>query len=209
VLLLDEPMAALDASARVEVRSFLRRHLTAFAGPAVLVTHDPLEAMVLADRLLVIEGGRTVQDGTPVEVARQPASPYVARLVGLNLWSGTHQGGGRVVLTDGGSFAVGADAPRGPVLVALRPSAITVHTGHPEGVSTRNVWHGRVAALEPLADRVRLQVEAAPPALVDVTAAAVAELRLDVGRDVWLAAKATDASAYAAPVEADSARGPE
>ena len=110
--------------------------------------------------------------------------------------------------TGGGRFDVSPDAPRGPVLVALRPSAITVHTAHPEGVSTRNVWQGRVAALEPLADRVRLQVEAAPTALVDVTAAAVAELRLDVGRDVWLAAKATDASAYAAPGEPGSTRSP-
>jgi molybdate transport system ATP-binding protein len=208
VLLLDEPMAALDASARIEVRGFLRRHLTDFAGPVVLVTHDPLEAMVLADRLLVIEGGRAVQDGTPLEVARQPSSPYVARLVGLNLWSGTHHGDGHVVLDDGGRFDVSPDAPRGPVLLSLRPSAITVHTRRPEGVSTRNVWAGRVAALEPLADRVRLQVEAAPAALVDVTAAAVAELRLDVGQDVWLAAKATDASAYAAPGEPGSGRGP-
>ena len=199
VLLLDEPMAALDASARIEVRSFLRRHLADFAGPVVLVTHDPLEAMVLADRLLVVEGGRAVQDGTPLDIARHPSSPYVARLVGLNLWSGTHRGEGHVVLTDGGELDVSPDTPLGGVLVSLRPSAITVHTSHPEGVSTRNVWQGRVAALEPLADRVRLQVEGAPSALVDVTPAAVAELRLDVGHDVWLAAKATDTSAYAAP----------
>ncbi len=165
----------------------------------VLVTHDPLEAMVLADRLLVVEGGRAVQDGTPADVASHPTSTYVAKLVGLNLWSGTHHGEGHVVLTDGGEVDVSPETPRGQVLVALRPSAITVHTDHPEGVSTRNVWKGRVVALEPLADRVRLQVEAAPAALVDVTAAAVAELRLDVGREVWLAAKATDTSAYPAP----------
>ena len=94
VLLLDEPMAALDAGARIDVRAFLREHLTAFAGPVVLVTHDPLEAMVLADRLLVIEGGRAVQQGTPAEVSEHPASSYVARLVGLNLWPGTLQQGG-------------------------------------------------------------------------------------------------------------------
>ncbi len=89
VLLLDEPMAALDAGARIDVRTFLRAHLADFAGPVVLVTHDPLEAMVLADRLMVLEAGRLVQQGTPAEVARRPASPYVARLVGLNLWTGT------------------------------------------------------------------------------------------------------------------------
>ena len=160
VLLLDEPMAALDAGARIDVRAFLRAHLADFAGPVVLVTHDPLEAMVLADRLLVIEAGRVVQQGTPAEVARRPASSYVARLVGLNLWPGTPRR--RTAWsrsTDGGELAVATDAPPGPVLVSLRPSAITVHTEHPERTSTRNVWAGRVAAMELLADRVRLQVD--------------------------------------------------
>ena len=100
VLLLDEPMAALDAGARIDVRSFLRAHLADFAGPVVLVTHDPLEAMVLADRLMVLEAGRVVQIGSPAEVARRPASPYVARLVGLNLWAGTVDGAGAAVLDE-------------------------------------------------------------------------------------------------------------
>jgi molybdate transport system ATP-binding protein len=199
VLLLDEPMAALDAGARVDVRAFLRAHLADFAGPVVLVTHDPLEAMVLADRLMVLEGGRVVQQGTPAEVARRPASPYVARLVGLNLWAGTLGADGLVGLDAGGHVAVATDAPEGPVLVSLRPSAITVHTEHPEHTSTRNVWLGRVAAMEVLADRVRLDVAGAPSALVDVTPAAVADLDLEVGRDVWLSAKATEVEAYADP----------
>jgi molybdate transport system ATP-binding protein len=197
VLLLDEPMAALDAGARVEVRGFLRAHLSAFAGPAVLVTHDPLEAMVLADRLLVVEGGRVVQEGTPAEVSRHPASAYVARLVGLNLWSGTLQAAGVVVIDGGGRIEVTTTAPQGPVLVSLRPSAITVHTERPDHASTRNVWAGEVAAMELLADRVRLQVAGEPSALVDVTQAAVAELGLDAGARVWLSAKATETSAYA------------
>ena len=200
VLLLDEPMAALDAGARVEVRTFLRDHLGTFPGPVVLVTHDPLEAMVLADRLLVLEQGRAVQSGTPAEVARRPASPYVARLVGLNLWAGTLGSEGVVDLEDGqGRLAAVGDVSPGPVLVALRPSAITVHTGHPEHTSTRNVWPGRVRAMEVLADRVRLEVAGAPPALADVTPAAVAELDLHVGQDVWLSAKATETEAYADP----------
>jgi molybdate transport system ATP-binding protein len=199
VLLLDEPMAALDAGARIDVRTFLRAHLADFAGPVVLVTHDPLEAMVLADRLMVLEAGRVVQQGTPAEVARQPASPYVARLVGLNLWAGTLGAGGIVGLDDGGQLAVATEALEGPVLVSLRPSAITVHTEHPEHTSTRNIWLGRVAAMEILADRVRLDVSGAPSAVVDVTPAAVAELDLEVGRDVWLSAKATEVEAYGDP----------
>jgi molybdate transport system ATP-binding protein len=199
VLLLDEPMAALDAGARIDVRTFLRAHLGDFAGPVVLVTHDPLEAMVLADRLLVLEAGRIVQQGTPAEVARRPASSYVARLVGLNLWTGTLDADGVVGLDEGGRLAVATESPQGPVLVSLRPSAITVHTEHPEHTSTRNVWPGRVAAMEVLGDRVRLQVTGAPAALADVTPAAVAELDLEVGREVWLSAKATEVEAYADP----------
>ena len=197
VLLLDEPMAALDAGARIDVRTFLRAHLADFAGPVVLVTHDPLEAMVLADRVLVLEAGGVVQQGTPAEVARRPASAYVARLVGLNLWTGTLGAAGLVGLDDGGELAVATDAPRGRVLVSLRPSAITVHTEHPEHTSTRNVWPGQVASMEVLADRVRLQLTGAPDALADVTPAAVAELDLEVGRQVWLSAKATEVEAYA------------
>ncbi len=72
LLLLDEPLAALDARTRLDVRAGLRRHLAEFEAVAVLVTHDPLDAMVLADRLVVIEDGRVVQDGTPSEVSRRP-----------------------------------------------------------------------------------------------------------------------------------------
>jgi molybdate transport system ATP-binding protein len=197
VLLLDEPMAALDAAARLDVRAFLRDHLAEFPGPVLLVTHDPLEAMVLADRLLVIEAGALVQAGSPAEVARRPASPYVARLVGLNLWSGRlDPARGTVALDAGGELAVATAADPGRVLVALRPSAITVHTERPEHTSTRNLWPGTVTDLQLLADRVRLQVGAGPPALVDVTQAAVAELGLDVGTPVWLSAKATEIEAY-------------
>ncbi len=198
VLLLDEPMAALDAGARIEIRSFLREHLADFSGPALLVTHDPLEAMVLADRLLVIEAGVLVQEGTPAEVARRPASTYVARLVGLNLWAGRlDAAAGAVTLDGGGQLAVATEALAGRVLVSVRPSAITVHTERPEHASTRNVWAGRISDMEPLTDRVRLRVEGVPSALVDVTHAAVADLSLDVGREVWLSAKATEAEAYA------------
>ncbi len=197
VLLLDEPMAALDAGARHEVRTFLREHLAEFHGPVVLVTHDPLEAMVLADRLLVVEGGHLVQEGPPAGVARRPASSYVARLVGLNLWAGhLDPDEGSVHLDGGGTLSVATQAPPGRVLVSLRPSAITVHTERPGHTSTRNVWEGVVEDMQLLVDRVRLQVGGPPPALVDVTQAAVSELGIDVGHRVWLSAKATEVEAY-------------
>jgi len=210
LLLLDEPLAALDARTRWELRGELRRHLTAFDGPSVLVTHDPLEAMVLADHLLVVESGRVVQEGPPAAVARRPATEYVARLVGLNLYPGrlTDRATGRVELDGGGTLyaagrdpSVGADSPVAPptgtsMLAVVAPSAISLHLRRPDAGSPRNTWPGVVAGLELLTDRVRVAVDGRPAALVDITPAAVADLRLAPGLPVWLTAKATEVVAY-------------
>jgi molybdate transport system ATP-binding protein len=204
LLLLDEPLAALDARTRPQVRTELAGHLAGFAGPALLVTHDPLEAMVLADRLLVLEDGRVVQQGAPAEVARRPANQYVARLVGLNLYAGRVESGGGVRLDGGGALiAAAATADQAEtalagqrVLVAVSPTAILLHADRPERVSARNVWPATVAGLELLTDRVRVRLDGQPPALVDITPAALAELRLGVGSAVWLSAKATEVACY-------------
>ena len=196
-LLLDEPLAALDVQTRAEVQGELRQHLGAFAGPTMIVTHDPIEALLLAGRLIVLERGRVVQEGSPAEITRRPLTPYVARLVGMNLYAGRATAG-RVALDDGGELFA-ADAPDGPVLAALRPSAVTVHRARPGDTSARNVWPAHIASLAPLGDRIRVTLDGAPSAAVDVTAAAVAELDLTPGHEVWLSAKATDVSAYAAP----------
>ncbi|MDG3010093.1 ABC transporter ATP-binding protein [Rhodococcus sp. D2-41] len=210
LLLLDEPLAALDAHTRLEVRTELRRHLADFAGPVLMVTHDPLDALVMTDRLLVLEAGRIAQQDTPAAVARRPVNQYVARLVGLNLYPGVRRpsdatavdlaGGG--VLHAAGSADPGEPdlrAPTGRVLVAVRPSSITLHTERPEHLSPRNLWPGTISGIEMLTDRVRVQVDGAPSALVEVTAGAVAELRLDAGSPVWLSAKATDVDLYPDP----------
>jgi molybdate transport system ATP-binding protein len=204
LLLLDEPMAALDARTRLEVRAELRRYLADFPGPVLIVTHDPLEAMVMTNRLLVIEEGRVVQHGTPSQVARRPATQYVARLIGLNLYPGTlASDDGTVQLADGGSLTA---APGDPlpaagteVLVAVRPSAIALHTERPDHASPRNVWAGTITGLELLADRVRAQINGQPDALVDLTPAAVADLALRPGQHVWLTAKATEVDVYPEP----------
>jgi molybdate transport system ATP-binding protein len=199
--LLDEPLSALDARTRLEVRAELRRHLEDFPGPVLMVTHDPLEAMVMTDRLLVIEDGRVVQHGTPAQVARRPATQYVARLLGLNLYPGTVTStDGTVQLAAGGTLTAALNDPRPAtqtdVLVALRPSAISIHTERPDHASPRNVWAGTIAGLEMLADRVRAQVDGQPSALVDLTPAAVADLGLVPGLPVWLSAKATEVDVY-------------
>ncbi|HET7326409.1 MAG TPA: ABC transporter ATP-binding protein [Nocardioidaceae bacterium] len=199
LLLLDEPLAALDAGTRLQVRSELHRHLGGYPGSTVLVTHDPLDAMVLADRIVVMERGRVVQVGAPAQVARAPRTDYVARLVGLNLLRG-HSSGHQVAL-DGGGTCTTVDRVDGPALVSFRPAAVSLHRGRPEG-SARNVWQGSVAGLEQHADTVRVQVEvtSAGPLLVlaDVTADAVADLGLRPGAPVWVTVKATEVSCYRA-----------
>lgn len=154
----------------------------------------------MTDRLLVIEDGRIVQQGTPAAVAR-PATQYVARLVGLNLYHDTRAPTGAVVLDDGGTLvapAPPADSPHRPtgdrVLVAVRPNAIAIQTHKPDHSSPRNVWNGTSSGLELLTDRVRAQMAGAPRALVDLApdAVAVAELNLVEGKTVWLSAQATD-----------------
>jgi molybdate transport system ATP-binding protein len=195
LLLLDEPLSALDAGTRFDVQAELKLHLADFAGPCLLVTHDPIEALVLAHEVVVLEGGRIVQEGTPAQIARQPATAYVAKLVGLNLYQGRVDGS-RVVLSGGGSFVVADHGQHGDVLVAVRPSAILVSTQHPQPSSARNTWPAKITGLTLLADRVRLDLVGQPPALADVTPAAVAELSLDPGRQVWLTAKATDLEVY-------------
>jgi len=196
VLLLDEPLSALDAGTRLDVQAELKRHLADFAGPCLLVTHDAIEALVLADRLVVLEGGRIVQEGTPEQIARQPATDYVAKLVGLNLYAGQADGS-RVALAGGGSFVITDHGQHGDVLVALRPSAVVVAVEQPPPGSARNTWPAKITGLTLLADRVRLNLDGQPSALVDVTPAAVAELSLSPGRQVWLTTKATELEVYA------------
>jgi molybdate transport system ATP-binding protein len=195
LLLLDEPLSALDARTRLDVQSELRQHLADFHGPCLLVTHDPLEALMLADRLLVLEDGQIVQDGTPAHVARRPATSYVARLVGLNLYAG-HAEGSVVTVDGGGTFTVPDHDQHGAVLTAVRPSAIVVSTDAPHATSARNIWPAEVAGLTLLADRVRLDLRGQPPALADLTPAAVTDLSLMPGSKVWLSVKATDLEVY-------------
>ena len=193
VLLLDEPLAALDAGTRMSVRGDLRRHLGEFGGATVLVTHDPLDALILADQVAVIEGGVVVQTGTPQEITRNPKTRYVAQLVGLNLFAGKSDG--TSIRLTGGAELVTAEAHYGEVFVVARPSSISVHRDVPHG-SPRNVWAGTIATVEQHGDLVRLFVNGPPDVAVDVTTAAMAELQLDVDERVWLSVKATDLTVY-------------
>jgi molybdate transport system ATP-binding protein len=195
LLLLDEPLAALDAHTRLDVRAELRRHLTDHDGATVLVTHDPLDAMVLADRIVVLEEGRIVQRGDAAEITRRPRTTYVARLVGLNLHRGVADG--HAVRLDGGALVTVAEPQRGPAFVAFSPAAVALFRVRPDG-SPRNLWPARVDGLERHGDNLRVHLDGPVPAAADVTPAAAAELDLAVGAQVWAAVKANETHAYPA-----------
>jgi molybdate transport system ATP-binding protein len=195
VLLLDEPLSALDVSTRADVRRTLRRHLEAFQGIRLLVTHDPLEAMALADHLVVLERGRVVQAGSPTQVTEQPRSSYVADLVGVNLLRG--RAAGDHVALSGGAVLVVPGAGTGEVFAVIHPRAVALHRRPPEG-TPRNVWHGQVAGLDVEGARVRVRVTGTIPVVAEVTQAEVADLHLDRGGEVWVNVKATEIAVYAA-----------
>ncbi|MEV5743681.1 ABC transporter ATP-binding protein [Microbispora rosea] len=194
LLLLDEPLAALDAHTRLEIRAELRRHLAGFDGATILVTHDALDAMVLADRLVVIENGAVVQTGTPSEIARHPRTDYVARLVGLNLYRGEADGH-HVVVGDVRFSSV--ERLTGPAFVAFPPSAVALYRSRPDG-SPRNLWRAVIDGIERHGDNVRVHLHGPIPLLADVTPSAAADLDLIPGQDVWAAVKATETHAYPA-----------
>ncbi len=194
LLLLDEPLSALDARTRLTVRAELRRHLAEYPGSTVLVTHDPVDAMALAGRVVVVEEGRVVQAGTPAEVSRRPRTDYVARLVGLSLLPGTGEGT-TVRLSGGGRVAV-AEPTAGPVFVAVRPESVALYLARPEG-SPRNVWPATIAGATPHGATVRCELDGEVPLVADVTATSFAELGLAPGVPVWATVKASEVAVYA------------
>ncbi|MDO7868513.1 sulfate/molybdate ABC transporter ATP-binding protein [Nocardioides jiangxiensis] len=190
VVLLDEPMAALDVDARPALRQVLREVLR--DRTAVIATHDVLDALLLADRVVVLEGGRVVEDGPAAEVLARPRSAFAARVAGLNLvggrWSsGVLVGERSVSGTAREELPEGADA-----VAAFRPSAVSVYAAAPAG-SPRNAWPVTVSAIEPSADQVRV---VAGDLAALVTPQAAAELRLAPGSDVVFVVKANEVEIY-------------
>jgi molybdate transport system ATP-binding protein len=193
LLLLDEPLAALDAGTRTEVRRDLRHYLDEFGGATVLVTHDPVDALTLADAVVILEDGRVVQAGPLDEVTTRPRSSYVAQLIGTNLFRGNADG--TSVGLDGGGEITIADQMQGAVFVVVPPNAISLYASRPDG-SPRNQWPAVVAGLDLLGDRVRVRLNGAIPAVAEITPSAVADLGLRDGTEVWAVIKATEISTY-------------
>ena len=195
LLLLDEPLAALDARTRLDTRAHLHRHLAEHPGATLLVTHDPLDALVLADRLVIIEAGHIVQEGDAATITAQPRTDYVARLVGLNLYRG--KATGHTVTLDNAFVLTVADPVDGDVFVAFAPTAVALHTHQPDG-SPRNTWPATVTGIQRHGDNLRIQLAGPIGLAADITPAAATHLRLAPGEPVWAAIKATETRAYPA-----------
>jgi molybdate transport system ATP-binding protein len=194
LLLLDEPLSALDVSVAMALRLELSRHLAAYDGATILVTHDALDAMTVANRVLVLADGRVAQEGTPAEVARRPRTEHVARLVGLNVLRGTSSG--TTIRLGDGTALVSATPADGEVDACFSPTAVTLTMDEPSG-SARNRWPGTVTSLAPHGSAVRVHLDAATGLIADVTPASAAQLGLTTGTRVWATVKATEISVYA------------
>jgi molybdate transport system ATP-binding protein len=197
VLLLDEPLAALDAGARIEVRNELRSQLRDRGGPRLLVTHDPVDAASLCDRVVIVEEGRFVQQGAMAEIALHPRSRYVADLVGLNFYRGVARHGTVALSAAEGAVVIADRVVHGPVFVAFHPRSVTLQRST-ERVSARNQWAGTVASIDQLGDRARVQVDGPVPLVAEVTAEALQSLSLAPGSEVVAAVKATELDVYGA-----------
>ncbi len=192
LLLLDEPLAALDVDVTPAIRHALRRLLA--TRTTVVVTHSVLDAVLLADRVLVLEQGRVTEHDTATEVLSRPRSAFAARFAGLNLVHGRwrdgalHSPDGSVVhVQPGTTMADDVDA-----VAVFRPGAVAVHE-HLVGGSPRNALPVVLTSVEPYGDLVRVRAGALS---ADVTAGSAAGLHLEPGAAVVFTVKATEVAAY-------------
>ena len=206
LLLLDEPLSALDQRTRQEVRGELKAVIAEAGCTTVFVTHAPVEALLFGDRIAVLEDGRLTQIGDREDLLRRPRSAYVAALLGVNLFRGTvvqdpGAAAGLVrVRTAEGSLLVPDTDVRGEAYVSVNPRDITLYLAPPVG-SAQNIFHGEVVEVVPQppdGERVRVVLRTRPPLVTEVTRAAAAALNLKAGAWIHAGFKATGTSVYGA-----------
>ncbi len=203
LLLLDEPLSALDVETRHAVRTELKRLLAGLSCVTVLVTHAPMEALLFGDRIAVLDHGRIAQVGDRLSLLREPRTRYVATLLGLNLMPGrvlTRGPGEEVVLATprGQVMAVGG-GPGDDLFVVVSPDQVTLSLEQPAG-SARNVLSGEIDEIlpePPYGERLRVVIGPAPAFVAEITARAAAHLGLTVGQRVHASFKATSVAIYA------------
>ena len=202
LLLLDEPLSALDVATKQAVRGELRSLLAQLSCATVFVTHSQLDATVFGDTIAVIEAGRLTQVGVRDQLLRRPRSPYVATLLGVNLLQGRilerDAGGVARVRTADGLLSVADPGVDGDVFITVNPQDITLYRERP-ATSAQNLFSGPVVEVvpePPAGDRVRVVLGTTPPLVAEVTRQAVASLGLREGQQVFASFKATGVKAY-------------
>jgi molybdate transport system ATP-binding protein len=186
ILLLDEPLAALDAYTRVEVRTELQQLLAGLEIPTLLVTHDFEDAAALAKEIGVIVDGRLLQTGTAAELVAGPADPFVASFTGANLLRGKPNGPGSIRLEDGTLITAAKEVGEATTL-AVYPWDITVST-HPPDDSALNIVAGTITAITELGNRARITIG---PVSAEITAESLRRLGLETGGRAYASFKAT------------------
>jgi molybdate transport system ATP-binding protein len=205
VLLLDEPMTGLDVAVATAMRALLRRVLTRDGRAAVLVTHELLDVVTLADRVAVLESGRVVETGPVAQILAAPRSRFGARFAGVNLVSGRFGADGALHTEWGTQWHAGPVAGLAvgdPVVAVFTPAAVAVYRHAPHG-SPRNAVQVTVAELDSRGPAIRVRAEpqpdGAPGLAADITAEAAADLRLAPGERVFFTVKAQELTISPAP----------
>lgn len=196
-LLLDEPFRSLDVSASMSVRRELREFLAEVAIPVLIVTHDPMDALILGESIVVLEGGEISQMGRLRDLLRQPRTGFVAEFTGLNLFQAALEPGTGLKSAAAGplEFHVIADSLSGEVCLTFAPADVTLFHAWPEG-SPRNVFRGAITEVLPLHDRVRVTIDAGLPIRAEVTREAAASLHMVPGEVLCAAVKAIAIHVY-------------
>lgn len=207
VLLLDEPFAALDVDVAQQMRTLMRSLISERSGCTVLVTHDLVDAVALADDVAVIEHGRVVGRGPTREVLRRPGTAFAAALAGLNMFVGSFEPPATVIGVDGGRVTgVSADVrrPDAAAVATFSPRAVALYLDAPQG-SPRTVLGGMVAEVMPQGDHAIVRCDVSGQVIsAEVTWSAVEDLALHAGRDVHLVIKANEVRVYEATPSLDA-----
>ena len=190
VLFLDEPFSALDIQGKRRGRSLLKEALAIEVSGCLMVTHDLVDAFTLADRVMIIEGGKLTQFDVPDRIRSRPGSEWIADLVGWNYYEGIGEGS-VVTLPHGTTIFTAQDDLDGPTSISINPASVSIFKSQPSG-SPRNSWLSSIKNIEILDGRARVSLVGEIDICADITTVAANELRQSISSEVWVSVKATE-----------------
>ena len=190
VLFLDEPFSALDIQGKRRGRSLLKEALAIGVSGCLIVTHDLVDAFTLADRVMIIEGGKLTQFDVPDRIRSRPGSEWIADLVGWNYYEGIGEGS-VVTLPHGTTIFTAQDDLDGPTSISINPASVSIFRSQPSG-SPRNSWLSSIQSIEILGGRARVSLVGEIDICADITTVAANELRQSISSEVWVSVKATE-----------------